>query len=256
MYSSAIADVDAAGAMIDKASGDLGALDTIGDEIKDEWESFKTDFEGVQGDLVGGAREAITNRGELRKSFMDQLESDEEGAAGRAMADVSGAAERGRQAESMRLSGLGIDPTSGRSRSMMRESRNQEALSGTIAGNVARRGEKDRVAGLTATGLQLMDPSADIGAATQIQNLSQNLLTQRSNMAVTKAGLQTDLAGSRANLSQARGNLAEGVSRIGEQYGDYGGAQKGIQYANTATDEGEGAPRTSLRDRLFPNWKP
>lgn len=241
MYSGALARVDEAGKLIDKAYENLGDIDKVSEDVAAEWNTFKSDFSGIQKSLVGGAEEAIGQRGELRRSFMDLTKGDEEGAAGRAMADVAGVSERGRQAEAMRLSGMGIDPTSGRGRSAMVESRNTEALNAAMAGNRARIDERNRVAGLTAQGLQLIDPSKDISAASQIQNLSSNLLAQRSGMALTKAGLQTDLAGAKGNLATTTANIASGQARdIAGQYGEFGAGQQGIAYANTANTTAAG----------------
>ncbi len=243
VYSSAISDVDKAGNLIDRAYTDLGELDAVGQDIKGEWENFQQEFGGMKGELLEGGREAMGMRSDLRRQFMDLATADEEGAAGRAMADVAGAAERGRQAEAMRLSSLGIDPTSGRARSFMRMSRDQEALSGAMAAGKARREEKDRVTGLTAQGLQLIDPSKDISAATQIQQMSGDLLAQRSQMATTKAGLQTQLAGARGDLASTRTRVGSGMARdIGQQYGEYGAAQQGIAYGATGTPGTPGAP--------------
>lgn len=236
MYSSAISEVGKAGELIDKAYGEMGRLDEVAGDIEKEWSTFKSDFQGTQQDLLSGAQEGIEQRGELRRSFMDLTKADYEGAAGRAQADVSGMAERGRQAEAMKLQGMGIDPTSGRSRSLMRSSRNQEALAGAMAGNKARMDEKSRVAGLTAQGMQLIDPTKDISAASQIQQMSSNLLAQRANMATTKAGFQTDLAKSRGALATTTANIAGGQAKnIAGQYGDYGAGQQGIAYANAPT---------------------
>lgn len=242
MFSGALARVDEAGQLIDRAYENIGDIDKVAEDVTSEWTQFKSDFAPIQEQLVGGASEAIGMRSQLRRSMMDLTRPDYEGAAGRAMADVAGASERGRKAEAMRLSGLGIDPASGRGRAAMVESRNTEALNSAMAGNAARLAEKDRIAGLTAQGLQLIDPNADISAATQIQNLSSNLLAQRSNMATTKAGLQTTLAGAKGNLATTSANIASSQARdVAGQYGDYGAAQQGIAYANTPTPGTPGA---------------
>ncbi len=236
VYSTAISDVDKAGNLIDRAYGDLGKLDEISADVSAEWDSFKNEFGGMKSDFLGAASDSLADRGTLRRQFMDLTRMDQEGAAGRAMADVAGQAEAGRRAEAMRLQGLGIDPTSGRYRSLMQESRDREALGKTMAGNKARLEEKNRVAGLTAKGLELIDPTKDLGAATQIQQLSNDLLGQRTNIATTRAGLATDLARSRGALATTRSNIAGDLAtRIGGQYGEYGAAQRGVQYANTGT---------------------
>ena len=236
VYSDAISEVGKAGELIDRAYGDLGELDSIGAEIKSEWDTFKKDFGGAQGAFLDESMDALGDRKTLRRSFMDMAKPDYEGVSSRAMTDVAAKSESGRQAEAMRLQGLGIDPTSGKARTFMQESRDTQALNQVMASNQARLGEKERVAGITAQGLELIDPTKDISAATQIQEMSNKLLSQRTDMATTKAGVSTDLAKSRSvlggTLADIGGSLA---TRIGGQYGDYGAAQQGVAQSGTGT---------------------
>lgn len=247
MYSSAISEVGKAGELIDRAYGDLGELDALGEEIKGEWQQFKQNYGGIQEKLLGGADQTIADRSQLQRQFMELSRGDVEGEASRALTDVAGQAEQGRQAEARRLQDLGIDPTSGKYRQMMSESRTNQAVGGVMAANKARTAEKERVAGITATGLNLIDPTRDINAAAQIQQLSSNLLSQRTNMATTKAGLATGLATSRGNLATTTANIAGGQAQnIGGQYGSMGAAQQGIAYANTPGDTTPGTPSGTL----------
>jgi hypothetical protein len=230
MYNTAIEEIGKAQGMVGDAYKDVSSnLGSMSEDIKSEWESMKTQWGGIQGDLIGSAKEDIANRGQLTRQFMDLAKSDEEGASGRAMADVAAQGEAGRQAEAMRLQGLGIDPASGRARSLMRTSRNQEALSKAMAGNQARLAEKDRVAGLTATGLNLIDPTKSANAASVIQNMSNDLLSARSNLEVNRANVQGNLAGTTANLASQRGNLATGFAQnVVAPKGEMGATQLGV----------------------------
>jgi hypothetical protein len=230
LYNTAIAEIGKAQGVVGDAYKDVSAnLGSMSEDIKSEWESMKTQWGGIQGDLVGSAKEDIANRGQLTRQFMNLTKSDEQGASGRAMADVAAQSEAGRKAEAMRLQGLGIDPTSGRARSLMRTSRNQEALSKAMAGNQARLAEKDRVAGLTATGLNLIDPTKSANAASVIQNMSNDLLSARSNLEVNRANVQGNLAGTTANLASQRGNLATGFAQnVVAPKGEMGATQLGV----------------------------
>ena len=204
----------------------------MSDDLATEWNSMKSQWGDVQGELVGAAKDDIANRQELTRQYMDLTKSDEEGASGRAMADVAAQSEAGRKAEAMRLQGLGIDPTSGRTRSMMRTSRNEEALNKAMAGNKARLAEKDRVAGLTAEGLKLIDPTKSVDAASAIQTMSNDLLKARSNLEVNRANIQGDLTQTSANLAGKYGDVASGyASNIVAPKGEMGAAQLGVSQA-------------------------
>jgi hypothetical protein len=236
VYSNAVSEVNKAGELIDRAYGNLDELDAVGQEVKSEWDTFKKDFGGAQGAFLQESMDALGDRKTLRRSFMDLTKGDYQGVSSRAMTDVASQAESGRQAEAMRLQGLGIDPTSGKARTFMQESRDAEGLSKVMAANKAVLGEKERVAGITAQGLSLIDPSKDLGAAAQIQELSSNLLSQRTNLATTKAGLSTDLAKSRTIVGGTLANIGSGMARdIAAPYGEYGAAQQGVAQANTGT---------------------
>lgn len=247
MYNSAIGEITKAQGMVGDAYKDISTnLGSMSDTIGKEWESMKTQWGDTKGDLIGATKESLDQRGQLRRQFMDLTRSDEEGASGRAMADVAAQSEAGRQAEAMRLAGLGIDPTSGRGRGAMRMSRSDEALNKAMAGNKARIGEKERVAGLTAQGLQLIDPTQDVNAATAIQNMENNLLSARSNLEVNRANITGNLASTTANLASQRGNLATGYAQnIAAPRGEMGATQLGVSQG--ARPVGGEAPATGGR---------
>jgi hypothetical protein len=233
MYNEAINSLGSAKDYVSGAYKDVTAsMGSMGEDMKSEWESMKTEYSGIKGDLIGGAKEDMANRGELTRQFMDLTRADYEGASGRAMGDVAAQSEAGRQAEAMRMSGLGVDPTSGRSRAFMRTSRNDEALNKAMAGNKARLDEKERVSGLTAKGLELIDPTKNINAATGIQELQNSLLTTRSNLSTNLADIQGRLAGHTANLAGQQGNLASGFAQnVAAPRGEMGAAQLGVSQA-------------------------
>lgn len=251
MYNNAIKDIATASGTVSKAYDDVSKnMGSMSKDMAGAWEDMKTEFKDVRGDLITGAKEDMANRKQLTRQYMDLTRSDEEGASGRAMADVAAQAEGGRQAEAMRLAGLGVDPTSGRSRSLMRTSRNQEALDKAFAGNKARLAEKDRVAGITAEGLKLIDPTKAVDTATAIQGMENDLLTSRSNLEVNRANVQGDLARTQGDLARTTGNIAGSyASNIVAPKGEMGAAQLGVSQAtrpaamtsaptNTASSQG------------------
>jgi hypothetical protein len=244
LYNTAIAEIGKAQEMVGGAYKDVSTnLGSMSEDIKGEWENMKTQWGGIKGDLVGSAKQDIENRGQLTRQFMDLTRGDEEGAAGRAMTDVGAQGEAGRQAEAIRLQGLGIDPTSGRARSLMRTSRNQEGLGKVMAANQARLSEKDRVAGLTAQGMQLIDPTRSVNAAAGIQNMENQLLSQRSNLEVNRANVQGNLAGTTANLASQAGNIATGYAQnIAAPRGEMGATQLGVSQGSRPTAGTSTAP--------------
>ena len=249
MYNNAISEISKASGTVESAYTDVTKNMTgMADDMKGAWDDMKTEFGDIRGDLISGAKEDMGHRKELTRKYMELTKSDEEGASGRAMEDVAAQAEGGRQAEAMRMSGLGVDPTSGRARSMMRTSRNQEALDKAFVGNKARVGEKERVAGLTAEGLKLIDPTKSIDTATQVQNMENNLLNTRSNLEVNRGNIQSNLVASQTNLARAGADVAGGYARdVVNPKGEMGASQHGVSQATrgSATTSVSGGARTN-----------
>lgn len=261
MFNTAIKEMGSARDYVSGAYKDVTAsLGSMGEDMKSEWESMKSEYGDIKGDLIGATKEDMTNRSELTRQFMGLTKADYEGASGRAMADVAAQSEAGRQAEAMRMSGLGVDPTSGRSRGFMRTSRNDEALNKAMAGNTARLDEKERISGLTAKGLELIDPTKNINAATKIQDMQNNLLTTRSNLSTNLADIQSRLAGNTANLASQEGNLASSyAASVVAPKGEMGAAQLGVSQAtrpsSTSTSTGKSSMFDEARARAAANRK-
>lgn len=253
MYNSAISEITKASGMVSDAYKEVSSnLGQMSQDIGKEWEEMKSTYGDIKGDLIGATKESLRQRGDLRRQFMDLARADEEGVAGRAMTDVAAQSEAGRRAEAMRLQGLGVDPTSGRARSQMRMGRNEEALNKVLAANKARVAEKDRVAGLTAEGLRLIDPTQDINAATAIQNMQNNLLQSRSNLEVNRANVMGNLASTRGSLAGQRGNLATGYAQnIVAPKGEMGASQLGVAQGARGTGTTSTASTGSSKMDLF-----
>lgn len=249
MYNAAITEIGKAQGTVADAYADVSKnMGDMSTDLATEWNSMKEQWGGIQSELVGSARGDISDRNALKRQFMDLTRSDEEGASGRAMADVAAQSEAGRQAEAMRMSGLGIDPTSGRTRSMMTMSRNNEALNKAMAGNKARLDEKDRVTGLTAKGLELIDPTKSVNAASAIQGMSNDLLASRSNLEVNRANTMGNLATTSGNLARSQGDLAGGyASNVVAPKGEMGAAQLGV---SQATRPAAGAAAGESSDKM------
>lgn len=197
-------------------------------DLEQEWENMKGKYGGLTDQAITLAGEEMTQRRALGKQLTQLAQPDYEGAAGRAMADVTRQAEIGRQAEARRLSALGIDPTSGRGRAMMNTIQGQEALAKAQAATQARRGEKERVTGITGQAMQLIDPSKTAGIATQIQGLKGQLMGQRVGLAEAEAAQQAGIGQAIAGMAGAAGQVARGMGEtvtapLGEAAGVYSG---------------------------------
>lgn len=197
-------------------------------DLETEWNNIKDKFGGLTDQAISMAGEEMTQRRELGRQLTKLAQPDYEGVAGRAMADVTGQAELMKQAEARRLAGLGIDPTSGRGRAAMNTIQAQEALSKAQAASQARRGEKERVTGVTSEAMQLIDPSKTAGIATNIQALKGQLIGQRVGLAEAEAQQQQNIAGAITGMAGAAGQVARGMGEtvtapIGEAAGVYSG---------------------------------
>jgi hypothetical protein len=230
--------------------GDGGTAGPIGDlskKVLEEYESFKTEYAPLQKQFFEQAGEELG----VRKEMIGQLKGlaipDYEGAAGRAKADVAGQSEMARQAESRRLMSLGLDPTSGKFGALTKKGYLDEARNTAIAMNLARRGEKERVTGITGQAIELADPriASSIGLGLQ---------EQQTGMLKTTADLaraQADIEGTRAGVvsSYAKDVVSPygqvGFTLLGQQIGQ-GTYQPGMSAgAGIPAESTAGAPRTT-----------
>jgi len=201
----------------------FGGFQDLEKSVQSDLEAFRGTFGGLKTEAVDVARQQLGIQRGLSEQYAELAKADYEGVSGRAMQDVAAQAELGRQAEARRLQSLGIDPTSGRYRSMMRKSRMQEALGKAQAGTQARFGEKARVTDITGKGLQLIDPSKASGIATGIER-------QGAEYQQMLSGIKTSGASARAQAAGAIAGIGTGLARAGEPYAEIGGVHTGLAY--------------------------
>lgn len=228
MYNQAMSSVGEGWKAIKAMQSDKTDFSKLTKDLETEWENIKGKFGGLTDQAISMAGEEMTQRQQLGKQLTSLAQADYEGASGRAMADVAGQAEIGRQSEQRRMAALGIDPTSGRGRSAMNTMQSQEALSKAQAGTQARRGEKERVTGVTQSAMQLIDPSKTAKVATDIQGLKGQLLSQRTGLAEAQTRQQAGIAGAIGTMAGAAGGIARGMGEtvtapLGEAAGVYSG---------------------------------
>ena len=181
---------DLYGRILSGETGGSGPLADLQTKIMEEYESFKTEYQPMEREFFQAAREELGVRKELIGGMRELARPDYEGVAGRAGADVTAQSEMARQAEARRTMSLGLDPTSGRFGALTRRSFLDEARNRVIAMNLARRGEKERVAGVTGQALQLTDPSLTAGIGAGIQERRTGMLGTAADIATAQAGVQ------------------------------------------------------------------
>lgn len=228
MYNQAMSSVGEGWKAIKAMQSDKMDFSKLNKDLETEWENIKGKFGGLSDQAIEMAGEEMTQRQQLGRQLGQLAQPDYEGAAGKAMADVTAQSEMGRKSEQRRMASLGIDPTSGRSRSAMNTMQSQEALAKAQAGTEARRGEKERVTGVTQSAMQLIDPSKTAGIATNIQAAKGNLLAQRTGLAEAQTRQQAGIAGAISGMAGAAGNIARGMGEtvtgpLGEAAGVYSG---------------------------------
>lgn len=214
--------------------GDGGAAGAVGDlsrKVLEEYESFKTEYAPLQKQFFEQAGEELGFRKEMIGQLKGLAIPDYEGAAGRAKADVAGQSEMARQAESRRLMSLGLDPTSGKFGALTKKGYLDEARNTAIAMNLARRGEKERITGITGEAIQLADPriASSIGLGLQ---------EQQTGMLKTTA----DLAKTQADIEKSRADVVSGYAQnVVSPYGQVGFTLLG-QQIGAGTYAGGGVP--------------
>jgi hypothetical protein len=215
------------------ASKSVDTLNKIGVDVESDLKSFREQFGPLQSDLAAGARENLKNQQEMGAQLKGLAKADYEGVAGRAMADVSQQAEMGRQAEARRMAALGQDPTTMRSRANSANMVTGEATGKAVAANLARRGEKERVTGITGQAYQLFDPNNLASTALSIRSAGDQLQTLRGNLASQAVTAKSNLANTWGQMATAQGNIGGDIAtKIGSQYGDMAGLFSGLNYAN------------------------
>ena len=211
--------LDEAGDFLDSASDSVGQLDDLVADIDNSLQEYRTAFNPLRDEAVAGAREGIQTERELTGTIKDLSQADYEGVSGTAKADVAAESENARRAEARNLQGMGINPNSGNYKDSMRKSYINEAINKVLAGNMARIGEKNRVAGVAVSGLNAIDPSSTYGIAKDITAGDTNLVGAKANMVNTGIKARSDIAGMAGNIASAAGNLANAQTGIANSYG-------------------------------------
>lgn len=212
-------------------------LGEISKLIQQEYQNYRTEFGPAEQEFISGAREEAALRRGMATRLQELGKADYEGEMGRAVTDVRMQSEIARQSEARRLMGMGIDPSSGRFGALTRKSALDESRNAAIAMNLARRGEKERVAGIALQGMQVLDPSKMGALAIESRKTSTDLLGRTADIAKAEADIQVARTNALSNIASTTGNLASGyASAVTQPYSEMAGFYMGQAGANLPVD--------------------
>jgi hypothetical protein len=196
----------------------------IADTIGQEYASYRSQVGDTEAELLGGAREEALARKGAVGTFQEGLKADYASAEGRAAADVRTQGEAQAQGEARKQMSMGVDPSSGRFGALSKKGALGTARDTAIAMNVARRGEKERVTGVAAQGLQLLDPNKTGGTAIALRKAGTEMLGQQAGVMGKAADVETAKTQAISNVATATGSLANAYGQnITQPYGEMAG---------------------------------
>ena len=138
--------------------GQVGKLNELGDLMTQEYKDYRERWGETEQTFMEQAKAEGQARGQAISELQTHARPDYAGVTGRAAADVKGQSEIARQSEAREMMGYGIDPTAGKFGALTRRSYLDEARDTAISMNVARRGEKERAAGVSLDIARTADP--------------------------------------------------------------------------------------------------
>ena len=138
--------------------GQVGKLNELGDLMTQEYKDYREQWGATEQEFMEQAKGEGRARGEAISQLQQYSRPDYAGVEGRAAADVAGQSEIARQSASREMMGYGIDPTAGKFGALTRRSYLDQARDTAINMNVARRGEKERAAGVSLDIARTADP--------------------------------------------------------------------------------------------------
>ena len=138
--------------------GQVGKLNELGDLMTQGYKDYREQWGDTEKTFMEQAESEGRARGQAIGELQEHAKTDYEGVTGRAAADVKGQSEIARQNAAREMMGYGVDPTAGKFGALTRKSYLDEARNTAISMNVARRGEKERSAGVSLDIAKTADP--------------------------------------------------------------------------------------------------
>lgn len=199
---------------------------------------YQQKYGGLETEAINTAISQLGSQKALTAQMQDLARADTEGAATRAKADVASEASAARSKMADELIALGVDPTSGAGRAMMRQSMDSEALSKVLAGNKARIDEKGRATAATLGALQAINPGEAAGIASNIAQGKRELMSDKNKLLIAGTDAQNKALDAQSRALSAKAGAASSLARIATaasdnaaQIGDFGAALLGASYS-------------------------
>lgn len=210
------------------SGGAMNPLYDIANQIKGEYEAYRSDMAPVEQEFLQMSREEGAGKKAAVGAITEGLKADYSGTTGRAAADVRTQSAAGLEAESRRLMSMGVDPSSGAFGALSKKGALDTARNTAIAVNVARRGEKERVTNLGLQAAQVLDPTKSANTAVAIRKGGTDILGQQASVAGKAGDLDIAKIGAIGNIAQTAGQLATGyASAVNQPMGEMAGYMLG-----------------------------
>jgi len=202
--------------------GQVGKLNELGDLMTQEYKDYRERWGETEQTFMEQAKVEGQARGEAISQLQQYSRPDYEGVEGRAAADVAGQSEIKRQGAAREMMGYGIDPTAGKFGALTRRSYLDEARDTAINMNVARRGEKERAAGVSLDIARTADPRVSGNLALGISQGGNALARTAADVYQSGAQAISSQTNALANLTGSYGSNV--VSPYAEMAGYFMGA--------------------------------
>ena len=202
--------------------GQVGKLNELGDLMTQEYKDYRERWGETEKTFMEQAQAEGEARGEAISQLKSYARPDYEGVEGRAAADVKGQSELKRQGAAREMMGYGIDPTAGKFGALNRRSYLDEARDTAINMNIARRGEKERAAGVSLDIARTADPRVS-------GNLALNISQGGNQLARTAADVYGAGAQAISSQTNALANLTSSYgSQVVSPYAEMAGTMMGM----------------------------
>lgn len=226
--------------------GQVGKLNELGDLMTQEYKDYRDKWGATETEFMEQAKVEGQARGQAISELQQYSRPDYEGVTGRAAADVKGQSEIARQSEAREMQGYGIDPSAGKFGALTRRSYLDEARDTAINMNLARRGEKERAAGVSLDIAKTADPRISGNLALGISQGGNALARTAADVYGAGAQAISSQTNSLANLTSSYGSqvvspyaeMAGTMMGMGGIPGGTGGTDNSVRFGGVSADRG------------------
>ena len=218
--------------------GQVGKLNELGDLMTQEYKDYRERWGETEQTFMEQAKVEGQARGQAIGELQKYSKADYAGVEGRAAADVKGQSEIARQSAAREQMGYGVDPSAGKFGALTRRSYLDEARDTAINMNVARRGEKERAAGVSLDIAKTADPRISGNLALGISQGGNALARTAADVYGAGAQAISSQTNALANLTSSYG------SQVVSPYAEMAGTMMGM---GGIPGGGGGTPSGSVR---------